>query len=289
MPHNQPTRESMTPKFTYTKVLSIAGSDCSGGAGIQADIKTISALGAYAATAITAITVQDTLGVKRIHPIPADIVGQQIEATLNDTGTDAIKIGMIGQGETAQAIANALGKLPREKTIVYDPVMASTYGQRLMDDHALEIIKKGLLKRCSLITPNLHEAEVLTGKPFGTIEEMRKNIGDLRQWGDYAVLLKGGHLEGEEMTDLLLMPGEEEPRVYRADKVDSDNTHGTGCTLSAAIATYCALGHEMPEAVRYAKEYVTKAIAEGAPIYIGKGTGPMNHFFAPLPMQKNRR
>lgn len=280
MLQNQPTNGFMTSNLTFPTVLSIAGSDCSGGAGIQADTKTISALGAYAATAITAITIQDTLGVKEIHPVPADVVAGQIEAVMNDLDPMAVKIGMVGNGEVARAIAGTIGRWRNEgRAVVYDPVMASTYGERLMDGGALEVIKKELMGMCTLITPNLREAEVLTGRPFGTLEEMERNIACLRQWGEYAVLLKGGHLEGKEMTDLLLMPGEERPRAYRAYQIVSRNTHGTGCTLSSAIATYCALGHELPEAVGLAKVYVTEAIDQGRDIYIGKGNGPLNHFW----------
>lgn len=275
----------MEETLRYPVVLSIAGSDSSGGAGIQADLKAISALGAYAATAITAITVQNTLGVTAIHPVPEEIVRGQIRAVADDLRPDAVKIGMVNDVRIIRAIAAELrqGVAP---VVVYDPVMVSTSGSRLIEETAIEVIKEELFPLCSLITPNLHEAEVLTGSPVRTMAEMEACVHQLTQWGDYAVLLKGGHLEGKEMKDLLLLPGETTPLAYSAPRVETKNTHGTGCSLSSAIAALLARRFSLPEAVEQAKRYVNEAIRQGAEVSIGHGHGPMNHFFAPLAMEK---
>ena len=226
----------------YPCVLSIAGSDCSGGAGIQADLKTISALGGYAATAITAITVQNTLGVRAIHPVPPVYVRGQIEAVMEDIRPDAVKIGMINDVEIVMPLA-------------------------------------------SLITPNLSEAEVLTEHRIGYVDEMKAAASELLKFGCGSVLLKGGHLEGDKMCDVLQIVGEDKPHLFISDKIESKNTHGTGCTLSSAIATFLALGYDMPQAVEHAKAYVTKGIHAGKDVHIGEGHGPLNHFYAPVPMK----
>ena len=275
----------MDKAFFCPTVLSIAGSDCSGGAGIQADIKTVSALGAYAATAITSITIQNTNGVQASCPISPDVVTGQIKAVMDDLMPNAVKIGMIEDAETVRAISRTLAEYP-DIPIIYDPVMVSSSGHPLMDEDAIEAVKKELFPLCTLITPNLSEAKVLTGKSFTTIDDMADNICHLRQWGTYAILLKGGHLEGGEMTDLLLMPDTDEPISFQSEKVDSPNTHGTGCTLSSAIAAIVAQGYSLPEAIRQAKHYVTEAIRQGADVQTGHGHGPLNHFFSPLPLKK---
>lgn len=276
----------MNSYITCPKVLSIAGSDCSGGAGIQADIKTISSLGAYAMSVITAITVQNTIEVQSAYSVSSEVVYDQIRAVMDDIFPDAIKIGMIGNAHGVRAIASAIGGDSCRPPIIYDPVMSSTSGYKVMDNEALEAIKHELFPLCALITPNLHEAEVLTGKPFSTLEQMNANLRALRQWGNYAVLLKGGHLEGNEKVDLLLMPDADEPIVYSSPHIYSQNTHGTGCTLSSAIAALCACNLPLPEAVGKAKMYVSEAIRQGADICIGKGHGPLNHNHSPLPLQK---
>lgn len=275
----------MRELFVYPTILSIAGSDSCGGAGIQADLKAASALGVYVATAITAVTVQNTLGVQAVHPIPSEVVAGQIAAVVDDLSPQAIKIGMVSEVPIIRAIAGELRRTP-VPTIVYDPVMISTSGHRLITEEAVEVIKHELFPLCTLITPNLREAEALLGKPIRTMDDMKREIHHLRRWGDYAILLKGGHLEGEVMADLLLMPGESESLVFRSEKVDTPNTHGTGCTLSSAIAALCARGHDLPTAVRQAKEYVSQAIRQGADVKIGHGHGSLNHFFSPLPLKK---
>ena len=263
---------------TYPVVLSIAGSDCSGGAGIQADIKTISALGAYAASVITAVTVQNTRGVKAVHIVPAEIVQGQIEAVMEDLRPDALKIGMVSEPALVKIIAVCLLKYPH-CPIVYDPVMVSTSGRKLMAKDAIQLIKEELFPLTSLITPNLDETEVLTGKKITTAEEMKEAARQLSEEYHTAVLVKGGHLEGNEMQYVLFTDGN--AYIYKEKKIESRNLHGTGCTLSSSIATYLALGLPMDQAVGKAKSYVSKAIDAGKEIIIGHGNGPLCHFWGP--------
>lgn len=272
----------MTTK-KYPCVLTIAGSDCSGGAGIQADIKTISALGAYAASAITAITVQNTCGVTGIHPVPPLYVKGQIDAVMTDIRPDAIKIGMINDVEIVKVIADSI-KEYNPKFVVFDPVMVSTSGCKLIEDSAIEAITSMLIPLSTVITPNLSEAMVLTGKKLSGVESMTIAGKELLGMGCGSVLIKGGHLEGDDMCDVLCSAGVEKPYIFKAGKIDSKNTHGTGCTLSSAIATLLALGHELPEAVSEAKEYVYKGIESGKDVHIGEGHGPLNHFHSPVKM-----
>ncbi len=267
----------------YHSVLTIAGSDCSGGAGIQADIKAISALGGYAASAITAITVQNTLGVTGIHPVPASYVKAQIEAVMTDIKPSAVKIGMINDVEIVKAIAESI-KEYKPKFVVFDPVMVSTSGCKLIEDKAIEAIKKELIPLSTIITPNLSEAVVLTGDSIGDAASMTAAGNKILESGCEAVLIKGGHLEGNDMCDVLCIKGENTPYIYTASKISSKNTHGTGCTLSSSIATYLALGETLREAVRKAKDYVHKGILNGKDVCIGSGHGPLNHFYSPVPM-----
>lgn len=268
---------------TYPCVLTIAGSDCSGGAGIQADIKTISALGAYAASAITAITVQNTCGVTGIHPIPPSYVKGQIEAVMEDIHPLAIKIGMINDTEIVKVIADSLHKYNPE-FVVFDPVMVSTSGCKLMEDEAIEAITTQLIPLATLITPNLSEAEILSGQPIHTVEDMQHQAKEMLKLGCKGVLIKGGHLEGGQMCDVLQTFEEDTPHMFTALKVKSQNTHGTGCSLSSAIATYLALGESIPHAVEKAKQYVYLGIESGKDVCIGQGHGPLNHFYSPVPM-----
>lgn len=268
----------------YHCVLTIAGSDCSGGAGIQADIKAISALGGYAASAITAITVQNTCGVTGIHPVPAPYVKAQIDAVMTDIKPEAIKIGMINDVDIVKAIAESI-KEYKPQFVVFDPVMVSTSGCRLIEDEAIEAIKNELIPLSTIITPNLSEAMVLTGfNNISDAESMNAAGKKILEMGCKAVLIKGGHLNGNDMCDVLCIEGTETPYIYTASKVDSKNTHGTGCTLSSAIATQLALGDTLQEAVRKAKEYVHNGILNGKDIHIGSGHGPLNHFYSPVPM-----
>lgn len=259
----------------YPVIFSIAGSDCSGGAGIQADIKTISALGGYAAAAITAVTVQNTMGVQAVHSVPAAIVRAQIEAVMDDLKPDAIKIGMINDEEIVRIIADCLRKY-HPQHIVYDPVMVSTSGRKLMSDAAIEEIKKELFPLVSLITPNLDEVEVLTGRKVSTMEQMQCIALELSATYHTAVLVKGGHLQGEEMCDVLSNQGN--TYIYKEQKIESCNLHGTGCTLSSSIATYLAQGYALNESVERAKRYISHAIDAAKDLKIGQGNGPLWHF-----------
>ena len=268
----------------YPCILTIAGSDCSGGAGIQADIKTISALGAYAASAVTAITVQNTCGVTGVHPVPPAYVKAQIEAVMTDIRPRAVKIGMINDAGIIRAIAENL-KRYTPYYIVLDPVMISTSGHKLMEEDAITALTSQLMPLATLITPNLHEAEALAGKKISTVGGMVTAARELLAFGSQAVLVKGGHLEEEEMCDVLYIKGEDQPHHFSSPKIESRNTHGTGCTLSSAIATYLALGEPLEEAVRKAKAYVYQGILSGKDVHIGEGHGPLNHFFAPAPMR----
>lgn len=267
----------------YPVVLSIAGSDCSGGAGIQADLKTISALGAYAATAITAITVQNTMGVHAIHAIPPEIVKGQIEAVMDDLMPDAIKIGMINDIKIARVIAQAILKYKPEH-VVFDPVMVSTSGCKLIDDDAIDVLTKELMPLTDLITPNLNEADVLCSTSICNLEEMKQAASELLRFGSKAVLLKGGHLKGDDMYDVLQLKEEHIHYIYKGRNIASKNVHGTGCTLSSCIATFLAFGLPMQEAVRHAKNYIEGAIEAGKDIQIGHGNGPLNHLYNPQKM-----
>ena len=267
----------------YPCVLTIAGSDCSGGAGIQADIKSISALGAYAASAITAITVQNTCGVEAIHPVPPTFVSGQIKAVMTDIQPSSVKIGMVNDIEIIHTIASSLRKF-NPHHVVFDPVMVSTSGCRLIEDTAIDALTAELMPLATLITPNLSEAEVLTGHPVKTVEEMKIAAKELLRFGCKAVLIKGGHLEGGEMVDVLQVKGHDEPYLFSAHLVESKNTHGTGCSLSSAIATFLALGEPIEKAVEKGKNFVYNGICAGKDIHIGEGHGPLNHFYSPVPM-----
>lgn len=257
-------------------ILSIAGSDCSGGAGIQADIKTISALGGYAASAITAVTVQNTLGVSNVLAISPEIVREQIAAVMEDLQPIAIKIGMVNDIRIVRVIAECLRKYEPEY-VVYDPVMVSTSGRKLMTDDAIEEIKKRLLPLVTLATPNLDEATVLTGKKIQNIQDMQHAAKQLTDEFQTGFLIKGGHLEGNRMCDLL-HTSSYIFHIYEEEKVETDNLHGTGCTLSSAIATFLAKGFPMREAIQQAKAYITQAIIAGKDLHIGHGNGPLWHF-----------
>lgn len=274
----------MNPKRTYPIVLSIAGSDSSGGAGIQADLKTFSALGVYGTTAITAITAQNTLGVHAQHPIPAEMVYNQIVAVLDDLHPSFVKIGMLSNPEIVMAVADALSKYPL--SIVLDPVMVSSSGHRLLSVEAQEVIKQKLLPMATLITPNLPEMEALTGFPLSTYKEKEKAARCLMNSGAKAILLKGGHEEGEVKTDILFSNSATgiQSAMFTSETVATRNIHGTGCTLSSAITAFLARGLALEEAIVEAKKYISNAIQSGANIAIGHGFGPVNHGFNPLKM-----
>ena len=253
--------------------LSIAGSDCSGGAGIQADIKTMSAHGVYAMSAITALTAQNTMGVISIQEATPDFLADQLDAVFTDIFPDAIKIGMMANAALIRVIARKL-KQYNAKHIVVDPVMVATSGSKLMQDDALDTLKRELLPLAELVTPNIPEAEVLSSMRITSAEDMVTAAKHMEKAFSCAVLLKGGH-DLNSANDLLCRNGE--IQWFRGRRINNPNTHGTGCTLSSAIASNLAYGLELSEAVRRAKDYISGALA--AMLDLGKGSGPMNHLF----------
>ncbi len=265
----------------YVSALTIAGSDSSGGAGIQADLKTMSALGVYGMTAITAITVQNTTGVRAVQGINPDIVAGQIDAVYDDIRPDAVKLGMLFNTEIVVATAEALVR-NRATNIVLDPVMVSTSGSKLIDDSAIEAVKSLLIPLSTIITPNASEAVELTGYTDPDAQIVR-----FRELGANAILLKGGDLANgnpSESVDIMSITPNK-PAVHLASpRVATKNTHGTGCTLSSAIASYLALGYPLPSAVIEAKKYISQALEAGAYVATGHGHGPVNHLFAPAPL-----
>lgn len=266
-------------------VLSIAGSDSSGGAGIQADLKTFSALGVYGATAITAITAQNTKGVNSQLAISPEMVYNQIVAVVEDIAPSAIKIGMLANKEIATVVADALSRY--NIPTILDPVMVSSSGHRLLSLDAQEVVKERLLPLSTLVTPNIPEMEALTAMSLTTAEEKLTAAQYLLSLGAQAVLLKGGHEEGDTKCDTLYeLDGSNITQLHLSTPtVATKNIHGTGCTLSSAIAAFMTRGLALREAVQEAKNYITEAIISGADIAIGNGFGPVNHLFNPLPMQ----
>lgn len=265
----------------YYTALTIAGSDSCGGAGIQADIKTMSALGVYAASAITAITVQNTKGVYGIQNVEPEIVKGQIEAVMEDIHPDAIKIGMVNDCDTIRAIAETLKKYQESfQHLVIDPVMVSTSGCRLMQEDALDVFITELLPLATLLTPNIPEAEILANRKIENAEDIKAAAAAISKLGCRYVLIKGGHFDGEEKIDYLFEDGKQKTS-YRGISVNTRNTHGTGCTLSSAITSYLAREMDMNTAIAMAKTYLSGAILAGKDIKIGEGHGPVNHFYEP--------
>jgi hydroxymethylpyrimidine/phosphomethylpyrimidine kinase len=255
------------------RVLTIGGSDSSGGAGIQADIKTISALGAYAASAITAVTAQNTKSVSGIYQLPADIVAAQIRAVLDDISVGAVKTGMLGTADIVEMVAREVSSLAEEIPIVVDPVMVSTSGTKLLDKTAHRALRKDLLPCAHVLTPNVPEAESLTGRAIVELNDMKLAAQKILSMGAQAVFLTGGHLTGAEVHDVLATASG--IKVFTSPRLNTRHTHGTGCTLASAIAT--GLSHNIPleAAVPAAREFVFEAI-KAAP-YLGEGHGPLNH------------
>lgn len=263
----------------YNIVLTIAGSDSGGGAGVQADIKTISACGCYAASAITAVTVQNTLGVSAVSAVPVDILEGQIDAVLSDIGADAVKIGMLHSSEVVRCVRKMLDKY-NVKNVVLDPVMVSTPGHRLIEEEAIASLVSDLLPRARVITPNIPEAEILLG---GEQLALQKDLPDaarrLADKSGASVLLKAGHLTEEKLVDIFY--DVEDGKVYELSsaRIHTRNTHGTGCTLSSAFASMLAKGMSLPDAAAAAKDYINEAIIAGAEYEIGHGFGPVKHFY----------
>jgi hydroxymethylpyrimidine/phosphomethylpyrimidine kinase len=262
--------------MTTPVALTIAGSDSSGGAGIQADLKTLAALGVYGASVITALTAQNTRGVAGIHQVPAEFVAAQIDAVFSDLAVDAVKIGMVAQLATIDAIAEGL-KRWSPGHVVLDPVMVATSGDRLLAADAVEALRTKLIPRAALVTPNLPEAAALLDEPVAASEaEIERQGKRLLSFGCPAVLIKGGHGQGSESTDYLVT--ESGVIALSAPRVSTQNTHGTGCSLSSAIAAGLAKGEDLETAVRNAKAWLSAAIAAADRFAVGHGHGPIHHF-----------
>ena len=270
----------------YYRVLAIAGSDSGGGAGIQADIKAISAMGCYSTTAITAVTVQNTIGVQAVHPVPLDILEGQIDAVLSDIGTDVIKIGMLHSADVVNLVADKI-KQYGITNVVLDPVMVSTSGHRLIEEKAIEHIKKCLMPLVRVITPNIPEAEILTGCKISGEQDFNNIARKLSNDGNISVLLKAGHLDGDTLVDYFYNAEDNTLTLLPSKRVNTQNTHGTGCTLSSAFAAALARGESLTTAAKSAKHFIDQAIISGATVEIGHGHGPVNHFFNPSKMLIN--
>ena len=258
--------ENNTPR-----VLIIAGSDSSGGAGIQADIKTCAAFGAYAATAITAVTAQNTMGVQQVEVMPAELVRAQIRSVMSDIGADVIKIGMLGSAEIIEVVAQEIEEA--DAFVILDPVMVATSGDSLLEEAAVSLMKEKLVPLADLITPNVPEAALLTGLEIKDVDDLTIAGDALLKMNVYAALMKGGHLEGKSVFDVLV--SEEGANIMSGPRIHSRHTHGTGCTLASAVAANMALGMPLDEAVMSAREFVYQAI-KFAP-KLGQGNGPLNH------------
>lgn len=272
-------------KYKYPSVLTIAGFDGSGGAGIQADIKTISALGCYATSVLTALPIQNTQGVRNIFPVPVDAVAEQIEAILDDVFPDAIKIGMVHTPELVETIVQTLGKY-KKVPIVYDPVMVATSGHRLIEEKTIQTIIEKLFPMADVITPNMDEAAILAKMTVKTLAEMQLAGAKIKTLNCKNILLKGGHQTTSKITTLFL-DGEDRTHTFETEKFETNNTHGSGCTLSSAIAAYLAQGKSLLDAVSMGQTYTYEAIKNGENVQTGKGNGPLNHFFNPQKLIKN--
>lgn len=265
-------------RYKTISVLSIAGFDGSGGAGIQADTKTISSLGCYATNVLTALPVQNTQGVKNIFEIPGAAIDEQIKSILEDIYPDAIKIGMVHSIELVEIIAENLKNYTGP--IVFDPVMISTSGHQLIKDETIEACKTHLFPLATLITPNLDEVSTLVNQKISTVEQMEEAGKQILAMGTRAVLVKGGHLQQDELTSFLVQRAQPTEQ-FKSRRIESKNTHGSGCTLSSAIASYLAQGYSLNESVEQAQIYIQHAIETSKDLIIGKGNGPLNHFFDP--------
>ncbi len=272
----------------YVTVLSIAGSDSGGGAGIQADIKTISALGGYAATVVTAVTAQNTMGVRAISVVPADVVEAQVDVVMTDLMPRCVKIGMVGNRETLLRIASRLAAFPAVPVVV-DPVMVATSGSRLTDDEAVDALVGHLIPKAALLTPNVPEAERIAGYALDTPERRDAAARDMLDMGCGAVLIKGGHCPADNVVEDWLYWLDDEGtmrwRLFSHPWIHTRNIHGTGCTLSSAIATHVAMGLPMADAVEAGIGFLCQALERGADVSIGEGHGPVNHLFDPVSMR----
>ena len=260
--------------------LTIAGSDSGGGAGIQADIKAMSATGSFACSVITALTAQNTQGVSAIHPVPQLFVEDQLESIFSDMKVDAVKIGMLSDADTILMIAQILKKY-QPKAVILDPVMVATSGDVLLESQAISSLVNHLIPLADLITPNLYEAQVLLGRDLNAFPksnaELESTANALLSLGSQGVLLKGGHMDTQDSTDVWVT--ENQIEYFSKTRVATTNTHGTGCTLSSAITSYLAQGFSMSESIRKAKEYISQALVAAKNYQLGQGSGPVDHFF----------
>lgn len=268
---------------TYKRALTIAGSDPSGGAGLQADLKTFSALGVFGTTAIVAVVDENTCGVYDVHPVPDRFVAGQIRSVLSDIGTDAVKIGMLHSSPLIRTVLGTLREYPDVRDIVLDPVMVATSGDPLLEPDAVSTLRDELMPYCRVVTPNLPEASMLIGCRIDRqdqLEDAARQLSGLFPDAHVSVMLKAGHLSDNTLTDIFYNAETGRAMRLTSPRVDTVNTHGTGCTMSSAIAAYLALGADLDTAARRAKDYIAAAITAGAEYRIGKGHGPVRHFFA---------
>lgn len=270
----------------YKRALTIAGSDPSGGAGLQADLKTFSALGVFGTVAVVAVVDENTQGVYGVHPIPDNFVAGQIRSVIDDIGTDAVKIGMLHSSPLIRTVLSTLREYPDVHNIVLDPVMVATSGDPLLEREAIGTLRDELMPYCRVITPNLPEASLLLGKTIDhgdQLEDAARELAALYPYARVSVMLKAGHLNDNLLTDIFYNAETGKCARLTSPRVDTVNTHGTGCTLSSAIAARLALGDDLDTAARRAKDYIAAAIAAGASYQIGKGHGPVHHFHALWP------
>lgn len=272
-------------KYKYPSVLTIAGFDGSGGAGIQADIKTTSSLGCYSTSVLTALPVQNTQGVQKIYPIPLEAVSDQIKSILDDIVPDAIKIGMVHTPQLVETIVSTLAGYPKIP-IVFDPVMVATSGHRLIEEETIKALIEMLFPIADVITPNMDEAAILADMKVETLEDLYTAGIRIKKLGCKTILLKGGHQETSTITSLFY-DEQENFHSFETLKFNTNNTHGSGCTLSSAIAAYIAQGKTLHEAVSLGQQYIYKAIENGTDVHTGHGNGPLNHFFNPQKLIKN--
>ncbi len=265
-------------KINVSTVLTIAGSDSSGGAGVQADIKTISALGCYAASVITALTAQNTQGVQMIYEISPDFVHAQLESVFTDLSVGAVKIGMLHDEKIISTVTSALKKF-KPKHVVLDPVMIAKSGHELLKLKTIAFLKEKLFPHASLITPNIFEAEKLLDEKIQTSDQQKQAAIKLGKQFQLNVLLKGGHLQGEQSSDVLYLFHEDQIEWFHAKRIETMNTHGTGCSLSSAIAAELSKNYPLIDAVSRAKQYLTRALEASASLVFGQGTGPVSHFY----------
>lgn len=266
-------------KKTYCRALTIAGSDPSGGAGIQADLKTFSACGCFGTSAIVAVVDENTVGVTGVHPVPVDFVTGQIRSVLDDIGTDAIKIGMLHSSELIRAVKDTIASY-NITNVVLDPVMVATSGDALLQAEAVETLRTELIPAARVITPNIPEAEILLGDKITSQQDLPAVARLLSErCGGVSVLLKAGHLHDQELIDVFYNAETDNTIPLKSKRISTPNTHGTGCTLSSAVAAFLARGNDLDNAVVKAKNYIAAAIEAGAQYNIGKGHGPVHHFF----------